>query len=387
MKSTNPTHAPSKLRRTLSTLIATGVIFLIFGALVVLDDKGNPARQILDDYLIDPIVDLITPPTTRQATTPTLAQPVDSLLTQTNSPIRSHDDHSQACQVVATKPVETVTKKVYKWKDENGITHYSDKPPLSGSSAIEAKVDRVIQRDKKFSISVEAHGAGIPPFLQDKIRISSERIYAFLTEPLESEQVKQADIRVHLMRDKNTFLKAYGHYKPGQMMPAGFYTSKTNEAFVLATYEPKQIQSIAIHETSHVIMAALYQRTPTWLNEGMAEYFEDLPTSVINNQYKLKTGWIRSLKRNGVLPLKQLFNLNGVQWKQMKPEQSYANAWSVVYYLMLSNQGQQALHSLLKTIRRNPCQAVSSFEVIDKSYPGGVKKLQKDLIGWLSKSV
>ncbi len=69
----------------------------------------------------------------------------------------------------------------------------------------------------------------------------------------------------------------------------------------------------------------------------------------------------------------------GKTWKQMKPEQSYASAWITVYELMSSKQGQQALFKLLQTIKQSPCLNISSEDVMDRSYPGGLRLLQQKI--------
>lgn len=295
---------------------------------------------------------------------------------------RAGEGHEISCQLVSTRPVETLTKNVYRWVDADGITHFADKQPAD-ASIVKPTLDRVLQQEKKFSIAVKSRDAHIPPFLQDRIYAVSEKMYQFLSKPLEPSQIRQADIKVHLIKDEAVFLNAYGLWKPGQINPSGFYTSRTNEAFVLAKGSADSIQTTALHETAHVIMAALYQRTPTWLNEGIAEYYEVQPTSVFHSDPQPKPEWIRTLRRDGLISFQALFSIDGEQWQRMPPDKSYANAWVVVYYLMQSEAGKQALGRLLATVKANPCTEISSYEVLNRSYPGGVLRLEQQVKAWL----
>ncbi|MEH6473582.1 MAG: DUF4124 domain-containing protein [Halopseudomonas sp.] len=365
---------PFEPSRALSNILKLTLLLTLVATTALLIDDGRYIEQLFGKR-----------PASAVYTLPPQDQPAAPLSPSGSNRVRrSLDDHSQSCQLVATKPVETVTTKVYRWKDADGVWHFSDRAPTAAQNAVEPTLDRVIHQQKTFSISVDASRAAIPPFLQDRIHRASQALYAFLTTPLQADQIRQADITVHLIGDSEKFLSAYGQLKQGQKMPSGFYTSKTNEAFLLVGRNPKQTQAIAIHETSHVIMAALYQRTPLWLNEGVAEYFEVLPSSVIDNRYQPKPEWIHALRQQGVMPLRSLLTLTGEQWKLMPPERSYANAWGLVYHLMQSQHGRQTLFELLKRVKATPCQPVSSLALIDQHYPGGIDQLQQELSRWLN---
>ena len=295
---------------------------------------------------------------------------------------RRAERHDDECQLVAPPPVALSRQAVYRWVDSQGTTHFADRAPDPGQG-VSATLDRVITKREPFSIEVRGDKARVPALLHDRIHQSARRIYQVLAAPLTPAEIRKAEIRINLIADRRTFLDAYGQQQPGQLTPHGFYTSATHQAYVLIEGSPAQIQATAIHESAHLILTTLYQRTPLWLNEGLAEYFEVLPTSVIHNQYQPNPEWLNSLRRHGPLPLERLFAITPEQWRAMPPERSYANAWALVYFLMNSDAGRTALQQLLRAIKATPCAPLSSAAVLNAAYPGGLARLRDDWRRWL----
>ena len=89
---------------------------------------------------------------------------------------------------------------------------------------------------------------------------------------------------------------------------------------------------------------------PIWMNEGLAQYFED--AVLVNGRMSAgrtgrgKIGRVREAIRSGqARPLRQLNALTSPQWNQTlrdKPDEAavlYAQAWSVVYFLIHGDDG------------------------------------------------
>lgn len=394
------THRPSRSPTTYRLLWVLGVLVAI-----ALAQLSPHQRELFLDNYLQPIVDSASTLLDSAIDQPAnndqdygnpyderQPSPADSGQANGNSlaftePRQHTENHQIQCNLVATEPVRTRIKKVYRWQDDNGQWHYSDRQPQTGSTKSKVELDRVIRHTEQFSIQIETERSGVPAYLQDKIRRAATTLYQFLSAPLTPQQIRLSNIQVTLIGEQQLFsrhfnavIQASGQQIKSNRLPAGFYSSRNNQAYVLtANRSPQQVQQTAIHESAHVIMAALYQQTPVWLNEGIAEFFEVSPESVIHTGYQPKPEWVEALKRSGSLPLSQLFGLSSAQWWAMKARHSYASAWVTVFQLMSSAEGKQALVRLLEQIKAQPCQPIDSLQLIDRYYPGGSGQLQREI--------
>ena len=75
----------------------------------------------------------------------------------------------------------------------------------------------------------------------------------------------------------------------------GFHSSRENIAAVWHKND-KQLMRTAIHEAAHVNNWAMLGRTPTWLNEGLAEYLERMNVYGQAVEIEPNRGWLRTLK-------------------------------------------------------------------------------------------
>jgi len=156
----------------------------------------------------------------------------------------------------------------------------------------------------------------------------------------------KADARVIVFDNVNDF-----HHYAGDAVPllhaglAGYCHLKTDEAgnqfYELVTYQDPNLWRVLAHEGFHQFIGyELGQQIPTWLNEGMAQYFE----TSYNIGSHFYTGQI---SRNKLLyaqalivnkqapPLAQI-----IQWDRAtfyaNANVAYPMSWALVYYLINS---------------------------------------------------
>ena len=124
----------------------------------------------------------------------------------------------------------------------------------------------------------------------------------------------------------------------------------------LATYVRSRSEaetfSVLQHEGFHQFAWLHYRgRLPQWLNEGIAQVFEDAP--LVDGRLHpgpIQTGRLMRIQRavgsGQALPLSRLMQLGPMEWTDLVdryPERSglvYAQAWSVVYFLVHGGQGR-----------------------------------------------
>jgi hypothetical protein len=86
------------------------------------------------------------------------------------------------------------------------------------------------------------------------------------------------------------------------------------------------------------------RRSPPWIDEGLAEYFEHSmdewgnlsPETLPEHHIKVLR---RAIKNNTLVPLIELLSMNRVKWNHQLSDKilannQYAQSWSVVYFLL-----------------------------------------------------
>ncbi len=202
--------------------------------------------------------------------------------------------------------------------------------------------------------------------------IAYERM--FCNEIFETRENITAPVKINLYgksRDYRVEQKKYN-------VPAssdGFYIDAINEAFV---YKNRDFISVALHEASHSIFQFNFKKSPRWLNEGLAEFFETLDFDSEGNLYAYPQSMrIKSIKAGIDLKdserLKKFFNIYGGSFYGHEALDNYNTAYSIIYFFVkgkrteilkkiirLTNQGYDTEKAI--------AQVFGSFASFEESY-------------------
>lgn len=140
----------------------------------------------------------------------------------------------------------------------------------------------------------------------------------------------------------------------------GVYFGASNTAFVKYNSRyPEQSLTTAVHEAMHVFNYRLIGRMPKWLNEGLAEVFEN---TLYFDSEKVINVPSRYFKE-------RLFMLSVLidseeSWQGADTLRMYRNSALWVGFLMQSSRGKQVLKALLQHEATNVCIKLSAEQVI-----------------------
>ncbi len=171
------------------------------------------------------------------------------------------------------------------------------------------------------------------------------------------------------------------------MYREGIYLHKKQQAVVVGLeYGTDHAFGYIFHDLSIRLTSYVFGERvpPIWLEDGLANYFLDLRK--VKNGYSpvllpYFKGKIRTLHMLGELDLEKFFNLSKKEYLQMrKQESSYLNALSsITVAAMIKNLFPDKFSLLVKKIKeRDTSQEVS--ELVQEIYPGGVSKLEEDMM-------
>ncbi|EGG98728.1 hypothetical protein imdm_1986 [gamma proteobacterium IMCC2047] len=293
-----------------------------------------------------------------------------------------------SCGKTQTTALEKSTRSnIYRWTDENGKVHFSDAKP---GDTRNSEVMSVSYPDRKqyFKLKLIEDTDNLPAFTRDKVNAEVRQVYRILSRDLDLEHLRQVFLNVRIIGTQDDFQRYRQQRAPFLRTNSGFYTSDNNEAVVFQGNNPQQMRAVIRHEATHVMMAGLYGATPSWFNEGLAEYFEQLELIGQARQISaVSYHWNYLQQRNSrgqLLPLREYINLPPQQWYAGNLRDHYGLAWSLIYYLMSEPEGKVFLKKMMNDMAENYCWSVPGDEYFDHHYPGGFEAFEAGWQDWLA---
>ena len=146
-------------------------------------------------------------------------------------------------------------------------------------------------------------------------------------------------IEIYILDDRATFNHFLKYYYP-ELPPRRAFFFAQGERRVIYAYRGERMDEDLRHEACHALLHGAVGDLPLWLDEGLAEYFEQpTPSRGLNREHlsylpaDLKDQWQPNLER-----LEKLVDV-----RQMTPR-DYRESWAWVHYLLNTTpQHRQAL--------------------------------------------
>ncbi len=129
--------------------------------------------------------------------------------------------------------------------------------------------------------------------------------------------------------------------------PAGVFLAGPDEYYIVLRVDarPEFRYQLVYHEYLHLLLELNVPRVPVWLNEGLAEFWDQ--TVVRGSQVKMGTRnprHIDLLRRQSMMPLRELLSMKQNPYAS-HPDRAglfYAQVWALTHLLMLGAQGESA---------------------------------------------
>lgn len=271
--------------------------------------------------------------------------------------------------------------RVYKWRDESGRIHYSDRSPAQASQAESIQLQGALQY---FSLNLQMDKKGLPPYFRDRLTYRVEKAYQVLADLLPENLLHQVDVNLWVFNTKKDYLRFQRQYAPDVVSASqGFHNAGHNVAATWRKTDPQAV-STSVHEAVHVMNAGIFGRMPRWLNEGMAEYLENIEVYGQSANIPLSQQWLQNI-RGRRLNLSYVLQANSDQWQGSLRNNLYAHSWGLVYFLMSSNHGRTLLRQFLVMSAKDPCQEIDTMAYFQRHYSGGLNRMDAELRSWIRK--
>ena len=163
----------------------------------------------------------------------------------------------------------------------------------------------------------------------------------------------------------------------------GYYSPKKDEIVIWRGESQAAMVGLIFHEMGHWILSRSVRRAPVWLNEGLAEYvacsyMKETPWAVAQQRHRLKQCG-DALNSGEAPPLDSLLRLSYDDFHGPDEAKLYSLSWSLVWFLdRMAVSNGHVLKPLVFTLRNGTKAERNSSDFLNRTYPGGLKQLEKD---------
>jgi len=195
-------------------------------------------------------------------------------------------------------------------------------------------------------------------------------------------------IIVLAIKDENDFraLEPQAYLAKGQLKLGGLFLRAPDKNYVLMRVdaEGEHPYAVVYHEYTHLLLSKSAEWLPLWLNEGLAEFYEN--TDIHDKDVALgqaSPGNLQLLRTNRLLPLATLFTVDTSSpyyHEEDKGSIFYAESWALTHYLQ-TKDFQAKTHRLVDyTVLLE--QKVDALTAATRAF-GDLKQLQSNLEGYV----
>ncbi len=197
-----------------------------------------------------------------------------------------------------------------------------------------------------------------------------------------------APIIVFAAKNKKEFqaLEPAEYLAKGQLNLAGYFLTSTEKNLILLRLDPDFEHPFATvyHEYTHLQFRDTGSWMPLWLNEGIAEFFQNTDfhdKEVILGQPSADD--ILYLRQNQIIPLDVLFRVDHSSpyyHEENKGSVFYSESWALTHYIQVTDREKQTHHLSDYMIRMS--QHEDPVVAAQESF-GDLKQLQRQLSSYI----
>ena len=192
---------------------------------------------------------------------------------------------------------------------------------------------------------------------------------------------------VVVFRDDASFIPFKPLYQGRPASLAGFFQPGEDVNYIAMSLDPRERDpySVAFHEYVHLHLRDNVPQAPVWLNEGLAEFYGALQFSGGEALLGVPLPYIRLLRNEELLPLKQLLSIDQNSPHYHEQDKSgifYGESWALVHYLMLGGAGRQ---DQFKRFLQQVSRGDDAAKALEDSFGMTLDTLEKELRAYVNR--
>lgn len=187
---------------------------------------------------------------------------------------------------------------------------------------------------------------------------------------------QEPTIRMHFYGDEKDFIRAQRRSVTRIISETGIYNPISNKILVVKW---SRFMATSYHELSHAIYHHYSHVRPNWIDEGMAEYFKSATFDSLGNitlhENSFRRKDMKKYVADSCFTIRNALTAASGKFHNSKDSINYNSmSWGIVYFLRTQHD------DIFKRILFDTSKLyVRSAKAIEKYYPGGVRRLEKDL--------
>ena len=291
--------------------------------------------------------------------------------------VHSEPTYDGQCRALEHKTVAKPKSEIYKWVDADGRTHFGDSLQAKAAKRVQVEGATAAQ----FGLKVNDRGSTMPLDFRNQLEVRIKKSYSVMRQLLPEETIRASNVNLWVFGSQTSYERFRQEHAPGLSgTTAGFHSSRQNIAAVWHK-DDEQLMRTSIHEAAHVNNWSILGRTPTWLNEGLAEYMERMKVYGQAAEIEPNRGWLRTLK-NKPLRLPMVLRSSRSDWRGEQRNSLYAHSWAFVYFLLSEGNTRDLLKSYLAVTALQPCVVNDFISYAEANFAGGFERLSSDFYSW-----
>jgi hypothetical protein len=198
-------------------------------------------------------------------------------------------------------------------------------------------------------------------------------------------ELPELPVEVLLIADERTLAELQPEYNGKKLSVPGYYQAGQDRDFIVlsARVDAQTLTGLVYHELTHYFVARGLQSRPTWLNEGLAEYFstaevreDDVALGTISPER------LQLLRNTPLLSLKEFFAVDASSPyynESSKASAYYAQAGAFIHYLM---HGEHAARfkQYVQALQKSDADLMRYLDVSERDLETGFQNYVKNAI-------
>lgn len=278
--------------------------------------------------------------------------------------------------------------EIYKWVDDNGQVHFSDRK----DNRIEQEIVRVKPAGSKWSryeIEIDAVGVALTDDERRQIADSVNNVYEFFDRVMAFDMYQTVPVNIRIFPGKAEYRNYLISKNKGMPLASyGLYIPSENRIAVYMREDRSRTFTTIRHEVTHAVIDTIVPYAPAWLHEGLAEQMEMLGRDdeglYIEHHRQNRRVVEQAYKQGRLADIDQFLKLPSNTWQHADRSGTTslrAQASQFVYFLLSKPTGRDFLVRLLHNFDRG--DRTLSYYLVNENYIGGVAMLEVDWSRWL----
>ena len=278
--------------------------------------------------------------------------------------------------------------KIYKWVDEEGKVHFSDREDHSVAQEV-VSVKPGASNWSRFDIDIKAVDVELSDEEKQQVVDGVNNVYEFFDRVMSFDMYRTVPVNILIFRDRAEYQKYLIRNNRGMAVASyGLYIPSEHQIAVYVRENRSLTFKTIKHEVSHAVVDTIVPYAPAWLNEGLAEQMEMLErddSGLYFERHQENRWLVAQAREQGQLTgIAELLKLSSYKWRHSEMSGGgslRAQSGQFVYFLLSSPTRRNFVVRLMHNFNRG--DRTLAYYLVDDNYIGGVSMLGLDWSRWL----